>query len=1236
MTEGMSRFSRRTFLEQASAASICALTRVANAIPAEGPLAKNASCSILPASVPGRWAAVGRLIVHRLGDSVILQDGFAVASESWKDGEFLFHARAPKGTEQVQIWAGVRCFDRDRRYVFALRGGNNNDVYLARYAPDGGIKFFGIAPLEFHPVPEVWYKMRAVIHDNRFQLYLNDESLPRINIVDDGALWGEGSVSLGGGWLPVEYRDVQTRSLTQTDIAAIDAIGDHVWVPQSGSIDRESLRAQQRAGYIAASIAAFDQPRMEISLDGKWLFLPDQEQDSDTVPHASDCDDRRWHLMDVPNFWKPTVTWLYGETGFSDLSSVSALKGTSDRFYLEETKRLDGYTFDWRNTRSAWYRHYVDLPFDLAERRFELCFDAIAKISEVWVNGVHIASHTGMFGEVRQDVTSAVKPGRNVIAVHAVGLIKEPRTPDKVLGVAVTVEVTASMLNSLPHGMYHDVGGIWQPVKLIVTEPVKVDEVYIQPRLDGLDCDVTVDGNEFFLQEGVFVSYSIRSTKDKTLLYSLPSTKAIRIEVPNQTFHFSISGLTPELWSPQNPNLYDLEIILISKDKILDRHNTRFGFRTFTAENGRLLLNGRPFWLRGADHFPHALRPNDSVLARRFMKLAKEGNVVATRSHTAPFSRTWLAAADEAGMAVSFEGTWPWLMLRGAPPSEDLIREWQDEFISLIRKYRNHPSIVIWTVNNEMKFAWADRNNPEQLRQKWEILTRAIKAMRATDPSRPVVCDSSYCRKAVQKEYDTLIRPSGFDDGDIDDAHVYPGWYNQSFFHYFQGEFGKTNSYPGRPLISQEMSTGYPRNDDGHPTRFYLFKHYTPQSLVGDEAYEHRDPVIFLKRQAFLTKELAEAIRRTNRSECSGILHFAYLTWFKNVWDSDSCYPFETYHALRSALQPVLVSAELYGRHFSAGSLLQMRACIVNDAENGLALPACQVCWEIKVGNEVLASGFSQARQVPYYSNQWIDLSIPIPAALPAPRVDATLRLFLKANDSQHSDNSYDVVIATPEWAYGTLPSRVVLIDPWNHVTLPHQMGFFRSSSSLHDLKVGDIAVIAGAEELLQAPENADLVRRFVNAGGRVLLLHPGSQLVHLFPDQITGFQSHASEIATMRVPESLAFDGLEPLDLAWWDLGNGNIPQVCQGNYHIDSHRSDVRPLVDTLDFHGYLKTPEDVTNIGGSPLVEVRMGKGRALASEMLLVKASPFDPIARKLFYNLIRMLSTDSDTITYTLR
>ncbi len=159
------------------------------------------------------------------------------------------------------------------------------------------------------------------------------------------------------------------------------------------------------------------------------------------------------------------------------------------------------------------------------------------------------------------------------------------------------------------------------------------------------------------------------------------------------------------------------------------------------------------------------------------------------------------------------------------------------------------------------------------------------------------------------------------------------------------------------------MSTGYPQNDDGHPTRFYLFVHHTPQALVGDEAYENRDPALFLRRQAFMTKELAETFRRADRTDCAGILHFAYLSWFRDVWDVKGIEPFETYYALQTALQPVLVSAELYGRHFYAGDTARRRVCIINDAENGENLSSATLKWEIQSGGETLGSGTAPFRQ---------------------------------------------------------------------------------------------------------------------------------------------------------------------------------------------------------------------------------------------------------------------------------
>ncbi len=845
----------------------------------------------MPASLPGEWNLIGRVKIETKPESAVIEGGFAVDGREWEDAEMTFRCRAPAGTEEVQLWAGFRCQDRDSRYVFALRGGNDNDLYLARYAPDGKTKFLGFVPLDFKPVPGVWYRLRAVVLGKRFHIYLNDEKMPRMNVVDSDAPWTKGSVSLGGGWLPAEFSDLQVKALTSEDRAAFLAIGDQCWTAPAS--DKEALRKVQRAEYAPAKIASFGPQRTEISLDGNWLLMPDYQLAAGQAPVSPEYDDGSWHVMKVPDFWTPGLSWLHGETGFPDLNGDAITKGVAESLTVQETKRADSYTFDWRKTKAAWYRHHVELPPDLQGRHFILTFDAIAKVSEIWVNGSRIAAHTGLFGEVKCDVTAALKPGGNVIAVHVTSAVESSaKTSEAVEGVAVTVEVTSKMLHSLPHGMLQDnVGGIWQPVRLTATPPVLVSDCFIEPALHGavINLDILNTARQ---PARMSVDYAITSAPDNAALFTTPAAKSIEVAA-GETGHLRLETpyLTPKLWSPQEPNLYNLEVRLKNGDQIIDRYTVRFGFRTFTTAGSRLLLNGRPYWLRGGNPFPNTLQPNDAALARRFLQIAREGNVRATRSHIVPFTSTWLDAADETGMAVSFEGTWPWLMLKGEPPDTNLLQVWKDENLSLIRQFRNHPSLIMWTVNNEMKFENVDAHDPALLKKKWLILDDMIKAMRQADPTRPIVADSSYMRKESSKGYQTVVKPNGFDDGDIDDGHRYYGWYNESFFHLYDGKFGRDYSTPGRPLISQEMATGYPNNDDGHATRFYLFKHHTPEALVGDDAWEDADPAIFLKRQAFLTKELAETFRRSSRDTMAGVLHFAYFTWLKKPWSLDEIEP---------------------------------------------------------------------------------------------------------------------------------------------------------------------------------------------------------------------------------------------------------------------------------------------------------------------------------------------------------
>ena len=1179
---------------------------------------------MLPSDLTGNWTAVGRGDVRTGTDSVIISGGYLVESNTWTDGEISFDARAPETASEVQIWGGVRFRDRDSRYVFALRGGHDNDVYLARYAPDGKARFLGFAPLDFKPVPGTWYHLRVVTIGGRFQIYLGDEKLPRLNVEDTNALWTAGSPILGGGWLPAEFAHFTSTSITDKVRAESSAVGNQQWSPPG--IDREALRVQQRASYAPAKVAKLNPLRTEISLDGNWLLLPDYENITRKLPVDVDVDDSRWHVMPVPAFWTPGLSWLHGENGFPELTGVSQTKGVAESLYVQEYRRCDGYTFDWRKTSGAWYRHYVDLPADLQGRRFDLNFGAIAKVSEIWVNGVKVGAHTGMFGQVNCDITSAVRPGSNVIVAHVVSKSAvNDQAQNKVEGVAVTVEVTSEMLKSLPHGMLQpDVGGIWQPVTLTITAPVLIRDVYVQPGLHGADISLEVLNT---LSNSVMLSldYTITSITDGTVLYSTPKSTAIQIASEATTkVKLSTPQLKPKLWSPQDPNLYELEVRLSDQDKVVDNSKVRFGFRTFTCEGSRFLLNGRPFWLRGANPFPNALRPNDRGLARRFMEFAKSGNVTVTRSHIVPFTPAWLDAADQMGIAVSFEGTWPWLMLRGQPPSADLIQDWRDEFLSLIHEYRNHPSIILWTVNNEMKFEQADQDDPALLSAKWKILDDTVRAMHRVDPTRPVVADSSYVRSEALRGYRSLVQPRGLDDGDVDDVHRYLGWYNDSFFHFYNGEFNRLGS-TNRPLISQEMATGYPNNDDGHPTRFYLFKHYTPQALVGDDAYENADPAIFLSRQAFMTKELAEALRRTSHHDSAGILYFAYSTWFQTPWSEADMKPWPAYYAIKAALQPVLVSAELYGRHYYAGSVIHRRVCVVNDAADGNNLPAGKVVWEFQANGRMLSGGSTPIAPVKYYDNQWTDVDFQVPSDLPQPRLNGRLVLHYEIPGKVISENAYDVTLASADWANA---GKVALkgISWWDP-------GHNREKSAL-DLPVSvvdspahanpsNILVVGSLTGVELTPPQIASLRDFVSEGGRVLMLHPGTGLQQLFPDQIKSFKAKAGEIVTLHMPESPVFSEIQPLDLAWFNRSTRDLPVACTGVYQTAANHPEVTALAWQCDIHGYLNNKLDIVQISGAPLLEIRQGKGRLLASEMSLETGAD-DPIARRLLMNALHFL------------
>lgn len=1175
---------------------------------------------------PGRqYEKIGRGLCRIAGGVLKTRNAYACFGDpAWTDYEYKFTAKVPESAKQVQIWAGFRAADRDNRYVVALKGGMQNDLYLARLGYMGTDDFLALRHLDFPLLPGKEYTLSVQVVKDRIRVFINNEALPRIDITDEHSSFApKGKVTLGGGWVENDFSHLSIRALAADALAGVPV---REFAPPP--VNKEKQRQVERAAYKPVEINRAGNARREVSLDGKWLFAPGYEISGQQEAISPDESDRGWHVLSVPNFWNPDRIWLFGER------YGTASKGVSDSYYQKETDRCAAYTFDYKKTNIGWYRQWIELPGDIEGKHLELCFDAVSKTAEVWINGRKAGSHIGMFGDFKIDATGLLKPGKNLLTVKVSrDYVKNMEGANKIIGVAVSEEVTQKMLKDLPHGFYDDdPAGIWQPVSLLITNPLRIEDVFIQPGLNGAAFEVTVK-NYAGSAQNFSISTNITSCQPgKNVLYKGVSLKEVHLAPGEQKkFTYHVSGLKPRLWSPAAPNLYDFCFALqvAGHKEVVDRKVIRAGFRTFEVRGGYFYLNGKPYWLRGADQTAMPIAPNDTALAARFCQLMHEGNIAVTRTHTAPYTEAWMNASDKYGVGISYEGTWPWLMLGNTPiPDTALLEIWKNEYLDLVKKYRNHPSLLIWTINNEMNFYVSDPDK-DRAEKKMKIISEVVKQMRTIDPTHPVCFASNYSRKQTEKRFGSDFMKS-IDDGDIDDIHYYPNWYNNSIFADFSGEFQQEHKYEGRPLISQELSTGYP-DETGHAARFYTFVHQTPQAVIGNYAYSYNDPAYFLQTNAFITKEEAEALRRTN-PDAAGILHFSLATWFKNVYLAKSITPFPTYYALQKALQPVLVSAALWGRHFYAGTQLPVRICVVNDQEDGHDLPATLLVWQLTDEyGRIIASGKENIPPVKYYGRQWSEPRIMIPKDLPQMKMKG--KLILRLSDKAHSiaENEYSILLATRGWAAdgARLAGKKLIVVDFSKEILPVLDFLHIGYSALPSIKEGlsqraDIYIFAGLDSSNVSTAEKESIKSLVAQGRKVLLLNSAQIAAKLYPAYIRGVINANPEIVTMDIPESPVFDDIEPLEIRYFNNNKREIPAVCSGAFQVNRNNR-VEALASSVKVHGYLQGDiyarrDHLDEIEGFPIVKVEDNKGTVILSTMMLEKGIT-DPVAGKLLSNLL---------------
>lgn len=353
----------------------------------------------------------------------------------------------------------------------------------------------------------------------------------------------------------------------------------------------------------------------------------------------------------------------------------------------------------------GWYRKHFNMPKAWQGKRINLDFDGVFQVAEVFVNGQRVGEHSGGYTGFTFDITDAVKPGDNVVAVR-VNNLWSPRIAPRA-------------------GEHVFSGGIYRDVRLVVTAPLHVTwygTFVTTPRVSKESGTVNVK------TEVVNQSGSTKKTTVKTLVLDakgkivaeMESTQTISAGATNIFDQTSAPVANPQLWSPEHPNLYSVKTIVLDDGKPVDDDVSPLGFRWFkwTAEHG-FFLNGEHYYIKGADaHQDHA-GWGDAVADSGFyrdVKLIKDAGFDFIRSSHYPHAPAYAAACDRVGMLFWSENCFwgtagfpsPWgASAYPTDPADDAGFEAsvKASLRDMIRINRNHPSIIVWSMCNEPFFS---------------------------------------------------------------------------------------------------------------------------------------------------------------------------------------------------------------------------------------------------------------------------------------------------------------------------------------------------------------------------------------------------------------------------------------------------------------------------------------------------------------------------------------------------
>ena len=419
--------------------------------------------------------------------------------------------------------------------------------------------------------------------------------------------------------------------------------------------------------------------------DSNWKFCLGDPPAVSTV----DFDDKNWRNLDLPHDW--------------------SIEGTPDK---DNPMGTDGGYFP---SGIGWYRKSITVPASWKAKQVSIYFEGVYMNSEVFINGKSLGVHPYGYTSFSYDLTPYLKlQAKNIISVRV---------------------DNSKQRNS----RWYSGSGIYRHVWLVVASPMHVAQwgvTITTPEVSSEKATVkikTLIKNESnSLQSVVLKTHLLNATGNKS------GSSEQKLDVPansEKEIEQTLRVDKPLLWTPETPHLYRAQVQILKAEKIIDNIQTTFGIRSlkYTTENG-FQLNGKTIKLNGGcvhhDNGCLGAAAYNRAEERRVQLLKSAGFNAIRTSHNPP-SEAFLEACDRLGMMVIDESFDCW---REKKKDYDYAMYfdawWQRDLEAMVRRDRNHPSIIMWSVGNEV----IERKKPEAV----ATTKMLVDCVHKNDPTRPV------------------------------------------------------------------------------------------------------------------------------------------------------------------------------------------------------------------------------------------------------------------------------------------------------------------------------------------------------------------------------------------------------------------------------------------------------------------------------------------------------------------